>query len=89
MNPAKTLVTTRGVRNVKEGHMSDDSVQKEIEANEARVRDTEDVGVDENVVQQRDQEGTIFEDLTEDVLGDDDNVADEKAHEYDDNTKST
>lgn len=68
--------------------MSDDPIQREIEANEARARDTEDVGIDENVLANRDQEGTVFEELTETALGDDDDEPGEADHEYDDNTKS-
>jgi hypothetical protein len=68
--------------------MTDDSVQREIEANQARKRDTEDVGLDEDVIVERDQEGTIFDDLRESVFGDDDAPAEDN-HEYRDNTKST
>ena len=54
--------------------MTDDSVQREIEANQARKRDTEDVGLEEDVIVDRDQEGTIFDDLKERIFGDDDGV---------------
>lgn len=67
--------------------MSDDPVQREIEENQARARDTEDVGMEENVLVDRDQEGTIFDDLTDNILGDDEPL-DEQGHEYSDNTKS-
>lgn len=68
--------------------MTDDSVQREIEANQARKRDTEDVGLEEDVIVDRNLEGTIFDDLKERIFGDDDAPA-EDSHEYRDNTKST
>jgi hypothetical protein len=69
--------------------MSDDPVQKEIEANQARKRDPEDVGIEENVLVERDQEGTVLGNMTDDVFGGDDDTPDEADHEYSDNTKST
>lgn len=72
----------------KEGPVADDSVQREIEANQSRKRDTEDVGLEEDVIVDRNQEGTIFDDLKERIFGDDDAPA-EDSHEYRDNTKST
>lgn len=68
--------------------MTDDSVQREIEANQRRARDEEDVGIDENVLNEEEQEGTIFTDLVDDLFNPEDSAPDEEAHEYDDNTKS-
>jgi hypothetical protein len=65
--------------------MSDRDVQREIEANERRARDEEDVGVDEDVLREdenRDQ--GIFTRLFD--VDDDDRAKDA---EFDDNTKST
>lgn len=72
--------------------MTDDEVQKEIEENQARKRDTEDVGLEEDYIEDRDEGGNVFTDLVDTVFHPD--KADDKApgdmdHEYDDNTKSS
>lgn len=70
--------------------MSDDPIQREIEQNQARKRDTEDVGLEENVLQDRDQDGNLVTDLVDTVFHPEDAAEgrDEMEHEYDDNTKS-
>jgi hypothetical protein len=70
--------------------MSDDPVQKEIEANEARKRDTDDVGLDENALRQRDgDDDTLVGGLIDTAMHPLDDEDDERGHEYDDNTKSS
>ena len=71
--------------------MSDDPIQKEIEANQARKRDTEDVGLDEDTLQERDGDGNFVTDIVDDLFNPEDSAesTDELSHEYDDNTKST
>ncbi|HVL23685.1 MAG TPA: hypothetical protein VM450_06350 [Thermomicrobiales bacterium] len=65
--------------------MSDRDVQREIEANERRARDEEDVGVDEDVLREDDNSDRgIFTRLL-DVDADDPN----QEAEFDDNTKTT
>lgn len=70
-----------------QGH--DDDVQREIEANERRARDTEDVGLDEDYITQRDEGDTFVEDAADTIFNPDDDGPDERAHEFDDNTKSS
>ncbi len=69
--------------------MNDDDVQKEIEANERRARDNEDVGLDEDYINERDERGNFVTDATDAIFNPDDEGPDEMAHEYDDNTKSS
>jgi hypothetical protein len=71
--------------------MSDDPIQKEIEENQARKRDTEDVGLDEDHIQDRDGDGNFVTDIVDDIFNPEDAAdgTDEMSHEYDDNTKST
>lgn len=70
--------------------MTDKDVQREIEKNQARVRDTEDIGLDEDVIRERENEndGTILDDLGSAILGKD-RKSREREVEYDDNDKST
>ena len=70
--------------------MTDKDVEREIEENQARVRDTEDIGLDEDVLRERENEndGTILEDLGDAILGKDDHSR-EREVEYNDNDKST
>ena len=69
-------------------HSHDDDVQKEIEANERRARDTEDVGLDEDYITQRDEGDTFVEDAVDTLFNPDADGPDERAHEFEDNTKS-
>lgn len=71
--------------------MTDDSIQKEIEANEARKRDTEDVGLDEDYINDREGQDLLIEDLVETIFHPDkaDPGNDGQEREYEDNTKST
>jgi hypothetical protein len=71
--------------------MSDDPVQREIEANQARKRDTEDVGLDEDYIQDRDGEGNLVTDLVDTLFNPDEANSgnDGQDREYEDNTKST
>lgn len=71
--------------------MSDDPVQREIEKNQARNRDTQDVGLDEDYVNNRDQQDILIEDLVETVFNPDkaDDGNDGLDREYDDNTKTS
>jgi hypothetical protein len=75
----------------KEDPMSDDPVQKEIEANEARKRDTDDVGLDENALRQRDgDDDTLVGGLIDTALHPVDDEDDERDHEFrNDKTRST
>ncbi len=67
-----------------------DDVQREIEANEARARDTEDVGLDEDFVNARDSDDdTFLENAIDSIFDRDNDAPDEQSHEYDDNTKTT
>lgn len=69
--------------------MTDDEIQKEIEANERRARDPQDVGLDEDYINERDENGNFVTEATDAILNPDDEGPDERAHEYDDNTKSS
>lgn len=70
--------------------MTDRDVQREIEENQRRVRDKEDVGLDENVLRQRDDDtGTFLEDALDSIPGIGDDDSEEHDVEYDDNTKHT
>ena len=68
--------------------MTDDDIQKEIEANERRAREKQDVGLDEDYINDRDQEDNFVTDAADALFNPDDEKPDEKAHEFDDNTKS-
>jgi len=68
--------------------MTDDSIEKEIEANQRRARDEEDVGLDENVLNREEGGGNFITDLADSIFNPDDNAPDEEAHEYDDNTEA-
>lgn len=70
-------------------HGHDDDIQKEIEANERRARDPEDVGLDEDYLNERDEGDTFAGDAADSLFNPDDNGPDERAHEFDDNTKSS
>lgn len=63
--------------------MSDRDVQREIEENERRVRDEQDVGLDEDTVRERDAGGTFLDDLAGGLLGGDDD-SEKREVEYDD-----
>lgn len=69
--------------------MTDDDVQREIEANERRVRDREDVDLDEDYINERDENENFVTEATDAIFNPDDEGPDERAHEYDDNTKSS
>lgn len=69
--------------------MTDKDVQREIEANERRARDQQDVGLDEDYVENRDQEGNFITDAADAIFNPDDEHPDEREHEFDDNTKSS
>jgi len=63
--------------------MSDRDVQREIEANERRARDEEDVGVEEDVLVQEENSGGLLSDLF-DVEDEGDRTREE---EFSDNTR--
>ena len=63
--------------------MSDRDIQREIEANERRVREQQDVGIEEDVLRDQEQEGLVEEIL--DLGGDEDDRTEEE--EYSDNTR--
>lgn len=52
--------------------MSDRDVQREIEENERRVRDEQDVGLEEGVVEGQENDGGFLDDLGGGILGNDD-----------------
>lgn len=64
--------------------MSDQDVQREIEENERRARDEQDVGVDEDILRQDDGDGSIIDDLGDAILGRDDSSRQQDV-EYGDN----
>ena len=71
--------------------MTDDSIQKEIEANQARKRDTEDVGLDEDALRDQQPEGgNLLTDLVDTLFHPEENAegVDPQDHEFDDNTKA-
>jgi hypothetical protein len=84
MNPAGELPTTWRIS--KELDMTDDDVQREVEANERRARDTEEVGVDENVLNEEDGDGNIVSNFIDSVFHPDEDTPGDEDHEYDDNT---
>lgn len=49
-----------------------DDVQREIEENERRARDEQDVGLEEDVVEGQGGDGTVLDDLDDGLFGDDD-----------------
>lgn len=51
--------------------MTDRDVQGEIEENERRVRDEQDVGLDEDVVEGQENDGGFLDDLGGGILGND------------------
>lgn len=61
--------------------MTDRDVQREIEENERRARDEQDVGLDEDVVNQTNDDDSIFEN-TRDFFLDNDNDSEEREVEY-------
>lgn len=69
--------------------MQDDDVQKEIEANQRRARDEQDVGLDEDYINDREQDDNFVTDAADTLFNPDDDGPDEQAHEFDDNTKSS
>jgi hypothetical protein len=71
--------------------MTDDSVQREIEKNQARKRDTEDVGLDEDSLRdQQPEDGNLLTDLVDTLFNPEDNAEgrDPQDHEFDDDTKT-
>lgn len=70
--------------------MTDKDVEREIEENQARVRDKEDIGLDENVLRQRENErdGSLIDDLGDAIRGKDEESREQEV-EYRDNVKNT
>jgi hypothetical protein len=62
-----------------------DDVQREIEANERRARDQQDVGVEEDVLRQNDDDGTFLDDALDGIPGIGDNDSEKHDVEYGDN----
>lgn len=68
----------------------DDDVQREIEANQRRARDEQDVGLEEDVLNDRDAgDGTILDDLGEPIFGNDEEESRQREVEYDDSDGGT
>ena len=61
--------------------MSDRDIQREIEANERRARDPEDVGIEEDVLRRND-DGTFLDDALDSIPGIGDDESDERNVEY-------
>lgn len=51
-----------------------DDVQREIEENERRARDEQDVGLEEDVIERPGGDGTVLDDLDDGLFGDDDDA---------------
>lgn len=49
--------------------MTDNDIQREIEENQRRARDEENVGLEEDVLRDREDDGTILDDLGNALLG--------------------
>lgn len=60
--------------------MSDRDVQREIEANERRARDEEDVGLEEDSLRDGDSDGTFLDNLADGLRGEDDSEQREVEH---------
>lgn len=69
--------------------MTDKDVQREIEENQRRARDEQDVGLEEDILEQDRQEGntTILDDLGDAIFGDKDDSRQQEV-EYEDNNTS-
>lgn len=59
--------------------MSDRDVQREIEANERRARDEQDVGMEEDVLQDKESDGSFVDNLAGGLLNPDDGSEQRKA----------
>ncbi len=66
--------------------MSDRDVQREIEENERRVRDEQDVGLDEDVVEGQENNEGFLDDLGGGILGNDDDSRERDDQRRKDNT---
>ncbi len=62
-----------------------DDVQREIEANERRARDEQDVGVEEDILGQNDDDGTFLGNPLDAITGVSDDDSDKHDVEYGDN----
>lgn len=68
--------------------MTDKDIQREIEENQRRARDEDEVGLEEDVLEQDRQDNTtIIDDLGDAIFGDKDDSRQQDV-EYDDNTKA-
>jgi hypothetical protein len=67
--------------------MSDRDVQREIEENQRRARDEQDVGLEEDVLRDNDDGGGFFDNVLDSIpgLGDDD--SEKRDVEYNDNNR--
>lgn len=66
--------------------MSDRDVEREIEENQRRVRDEQDVGLDENVVEGQGNDEGLLDDLGGTLFGDDDDSRDRNDERRKDDT---
>jgi hypothetical protein len=68
--------------------MTDRDVQREIEENQRRARDEQDVGLEEDVLRQDDDDGTFLDDALDAIPGiGDDDASRKREVEHDDNNK--
>ena len=67
--------------------MSDRDVQREIEENQRRARDEQDVGLDEDVLRENDDSGGFLDDVLDSIPGIGDDDSEKRDVEYNDNTR--
>ena len=67
--------------------MTDHDVEREIEENQRRSRDEQDVGLEEDVLRQNDSDGLSLDDVIKSIPGIGRDESEEHRTEYDDDTK--
>jgi hypothetical protein len=89
-NACRDPATEPVYQNREAGMTHDDDVQREIEANQRRARDEQDVGLEEDVLNDQDGgDGTILDDLGEAIFGNDEDDSRKREVEYDDRDGGT
>lgn len=69
---------------MKEDMMTDGDVQREIEENQRRARDKQNVGLEEDVLRQNEEPGNIVDDLVDSIPGIGKDDSEQHDVEYDD-----
>jgi hypothetical protein len=67
--------------------MSDRDVEREIEENQRRSRDEQDVGLDEDVLRENDDDGGFLDNALDSIPGIGDDDSEKRDVEYNDNNK--